>query len=419
MTLVAVAVVSSLATWLYLETGHEHGLEEDAHADGHADEHEHAEEEIARGPNGGRLLDDGNFSIELVVAEAGIPPEFHAYAYNNGAPLPAGEFAVSVELERLGGIRDSFEFVPENSYRRGIGVVSEPHSFDVSVTARFGEKTFAWEFESHEGRTVIPQRIAQESGLVTEAASAQRIVETVELTGNVQPNPANVAEVRARFPGVVRDIRRDTGAIVSRGERLATVEANESLRQVPVSAPIDGLIVARDIQVGQVTGEQPLFVIVDLSEVWVQLDVFGRDLAAVSPGQRVSLTTLDGVRYQGVIDWISPLVAHGSQSVRARVPLDNSDGSLRAGQFISASVVVDDSEVPLAVKPGALQTFREFDVVYAQVGETYEVRMLELGRRDNHYVEVIGGLSQGEVYVAENSFLVKADIEKSGASHDH
>jgi cobalt-zinc-cadmium efflux system membrane fusion protein len=66
-----------------------------------------------------------------------------------------------------------------------------------------------------------------------------------------------------------------------------------------------------------------------------------------------------------------------------------------------------------------LQSFRDFTVVYAQVGDTYEVRMLELGRRDGQFVEVLGGLEAGTTYVTDNSYLVKADIEKSGASHDH
>jgi cobalt-zinc-cadmium efflux system membrane fusion protein len=71
--------------------------------------------------------------------------------------------------------------------------------------------------------------------------------------------------------------------------------------------------------------------------------------------------------------------------------------------------------VPVA----ALQRFREFDVVFAQFGETYEVRMLTLGRRDADSVEVLEGLTPGTSYVTENSYLIKADIEKSGASHDH
>ena len=58
-------------------------------------------------------------------------------------------------------------------------------------------------------------------------------------------------------------------------------------------------------------------------------------------------------------------------------------------------------------------------MVFARVGDTYEVRMVDLGRRDAERAEVLGGLAAGTVYVSENSYLVKADIEKAGASHDH
>ncbi len=66
-----------------------------------------------------------------------------------------------------------------------------------------------------------------------------------------------------------------------------------------------------------------------------------------------------------------------------------------------------------------LQAFRDFTVVYAQVGDEYEVRMLELGHKAGDYVEVLGGLESGVRYVTENSYVIKADIEKSGAAHDH
>ena len=84
-----------------------------------------------------------------------------------------------------------------------------------------------------------------------------------------------------------------------------------------------------------------------------------------------------------------------------------------------AEIAVDHYRVPLAVKRKALQGFRDFTVVYAKVGDQYEVRMLELGREAGEWVEVLGGLQPGTEYVTENSYLIKADIEKSGASHDH
>ncbi len=65
------------------------------------------------------------------------------------------------------------------------------------------------------------------------------------------------------------------------------------------------------------------------------------------------------------------------------------------------------------------QRFRDFDAIFAQFGDTYEVRMLTLGRRDLQHVEVLDGLAPGTTIVSDNSYLIKADIEKAGASHDH
>ncbi len=107
----------------------------------------------------------------------------------------------------------------------------------------------------------------------------------------------------------------------------------------------------------------------------------------------------------------------GPSAFACAVP--NSDLRWSPGQFVEAAVEVGSADVPLAVKRTALQAFRDFTVVFEQVGETYEVRMLELGRQDGEHVEVLGGLKPGVRYVTGNSFLIKADIEKSGASHDH
>ena len=86
---------------------------------------------------------------------------------------------------------------------------------------------------------------------------------------------------------------------------------------------------------------------------------------------------------------------------------------------VKGNVLVDEKQVPLAVKTSALQKYRDFTVVFGKVGNTYEVRMLDLGMSDGEKVEVLNGLKPDTEYVTENSFLIKADIEKSGASHDH
>jgi cobalt-zinc-cadmium efflux system membrane fusion protein len=235
----------------------------------------------------------------------------------------------------------------------------------------------------------------------------------------VQSDPDRLSRVRPRFAGVIQSLERNLGDVVRAGDALATVQSNESLQSYTVKAPIGGLIVVRNAQVGEATGEQPLFIIVDLSAVWIELDVFGRDLARVRAGQSVTIETLDGYAVEGRIDFISPLASHASQSVHARVPLPNLDGSLRPGQFVRGQVVVAEHEAALAVRQSAVQRFREFSVVFARFGDIYEVRMLELGRRNRDWVEVLGGLAPGSHYVTKNSYLIKADIEKAGASHEH
>jgi cobalt-zinc-cadmium efflux system membrane fusion protein len=125
-----------------------------------------------------------------------------------------------------------------------------------------------------------------------------------------------------------------------------------------------------------------------------------------------------GPPIEGAISHINVL-AGANQAVTARTVLDNSDGLLVPGTFITGQIQVAEHRVPLAVKRSGLQSFRDFTVVYAQVGDEYEVRMLELGRQAGEWAEVLGGLEPGTVYVTENSYVLKADIEKSGASHDH
>lgn len=86
---------------------------------------------------------------------------------------------------------------------------------------------------------------------------------------------------------------------------------------------------------------------------------------------------------------------------------------------VEGSFAVGAQQAKLAVRTKALQRFRDFTVVFARVGTTYEVRMLELGRRTPEWTEVLGGIDPGTEYVVDGAFLIRADIEKSGASHDH
>jgi cobalt-zinc-cadmium efflux system membrane fusion protein len=382
-------------------------------------EHDESEPEVATGPNGGRLLEDGGFALELAIFESGVPPEFHAWATSGDNPVEPRQVELTVELARLGGAVDRIGFTPAGEFLRGDQEVREPHSFDVAVTAVQAGRTHQWTYEAYEGRTTIPADIARAAGVVTAVAGPDAIVESVTLYGSIVPDPTRVREVKARFPGVIRNVRAQIGDRLEAGAALVTIESNESLQTYTVTAPIAGVITSRHAEPGEQAGDEELFEIADYSTVWVELNVFSRDRARVREGQAALIKSESGSEAVGLIDYLAPAGERTSQSSVARIVLDNADGRWVSGQFVEAAVTVAEATVDIAVPLSALQTFRDFDVVFARVGDIYEVRMLTLGRRDSTRAEVLEGLAAGTEYVTENSYLIKADIEKAGASHDH
>jgi cobalt-zinc-cadmium efflux system membrane fusion protein len=380
--------------------------------------------EFERGPHRGRLLRDGDFALELQIFEDGVPPEYHVYLFRDDKPLPPDAATVTVELSRLGGKVDRFTFAPKGDYLLGSGTVVEPHSFSVVVTAVESGKEHRWAFDSFEGRTTITADIAKQAGIETEIAGPATIADTLTLNGRIVPSAERVREVTARFPGPIRSVARSLGDRVAAGDTLATVESNDSLQTYAVKAPIGGVVIERNANPGETAGGEPLFVVADYRELWAELALFPRDLARVKAGQAVRIEAVEGeLSAEGRIVRIAPAAGgpHGAPSTvyTARVVVGNADGRWAPGLFVRGVVRVSQTQVPLAVKRSALQAFRDFTVVFEQVGETYEVRMLELGRQDETWIEVVGGIEPGAKYVAGNSYLIKADIEKSGASHDH
>src|SRR3546814_10674920 len=341
------------------------------------------------------MLRDGDFALEVTIFETGVPPQFQLSAYDDGEPRAAGTVQARVGLHRLDGQVDTFAFKPVEDYLVGDGTVIEPHSFDVKVSATHEGAQHQWEYASYEGRTTIRAAVAQDAGIEVEAAGPAVIRDTVRLMGRIAIDDNRHAQIRARFPGTVRAVRVQQGDRVRRGQTLVVVEGNDSMRNYPVTAPFDGMVLSRNTNVGDFAGDNTLVEIADLSEVWVELHAIGKAAAKLEAGQPVRVMAATGeLEAETRIDTLLPLATAG-QSVVARASLPNADGRWRPGMTVNAEVTVAERRVPLAVRESGLQGFRDFTVVFAQIGETYEVRMLELGARDGEWIEVLGGLKPG------------------------
>jgi cobalt-zinc-cadmium efflux system membrane fusion protein len=462
---------------------------------------EHADDEVPRGPHGGRLLTSGALHIEVTIYETGVPPQFRVFPTTvNGQAIPPSEVTLAATLTRLGGQVDRIAFVPESDFLRGTSVVEEPHSFDVTMVATYQGKSEKFTYQQVEGRTDIPDAVLASSGIEVGTAGPGEIVPTLELPGEVIVPPSRQVKVTPRLSGVLSDLRVQLGQVVRAGDVLALVTSREladagtayvaatrraefaavtrdreeelfkkritaeqdlrlarqaldvalsdqqlarqqllalgveanaigaltktnapALSALPVRAPVSGTITEQLAAQGEVVGaDRPLLTITDTSEIWINVQVHTGDLALVRPGRAVDVQAVGtAMRAPGKIAHLSPIVGDETRTATARVVLANPGGQWHPGLFATVTVTLPASNVPVAIPMEALQTFRDWTVVFVRYGTTFEARPVTVGRTDGTRVEIVEGLRPGERYAVKNAFAVKADVLKSGASHDH
>ncbi len=263
-------------------------------------------------------------------------------------------------------------------------------------------------------RVHLEEQIATESGVRTAPVVAGVIRDEHEVQGLLLPIDGRNARIMARFPGPVRSVRVAVGDKVKAGQILAFIESNVSLSDYSVTAPLAGTILSRNVAVGDLAGDTPLFEIADLSKLWVDIHLFGGDAEHLHAGLSVEVTRLsDNVRANTKIDRVLPGMATASQSTIARAIVINSDGNWRPGASVRVRVSVSEDSVDRVVPLDAIQSLRGQDVVFVHEGENYEARPVKLGRRDGRFAEVLDGVALGDDIVVEQSYLIKADIEKS------
>ena len=269
--------------------------------------------------------------------------------------------------------------------------------------------------------TTIKAAMAEQAGIRSAAAQAGTIADEHEVQGLLTPVDGRVAQVTARFPGPVRSLAANVGDRVRAGQVLASINSNLSLTTYRISAPISGVVLSRQAQVGAVAGEGTLlYEIGDLSQLWVDLHIFGADTQHITAGVPVRITRMtDGVSQAATLERVLPGTATASQSTVARAVVANDDGLWRPGAAVTARITVAMQPADVVVPLSALQTMEGRDVVFVRVGDTYTARPVVLGARDATKVEVKDGLRAGEQVVVEQSYVIKADIGKAGAAHEH
>lgn len=264
----------------------------------------------------------------------------------------------------------------------------------------------------------VEQRIAL--GIEVDTAAPGRIDASVELLGEVEANGDHLAHIVPRFAGIVREVRKVAGDSVHAGDVLALIESSESLVRYELKTLIDGVVIAKHLTIGEAVGpEKQAFLIADLSTVWVDLSIYQKDLSEISVGQAVRIHAVQhGPDAEGKISYVTPVVDQVTRTATARIVLPNPERKWLPGMFVTGHTL-DERGAAVAIGPSALQTLDGKSVVFVETSDGFAPRGVTLGRQGETLVEVLAGLTPGERFVSQNSFLLKAELAKGEAEHGH
>ena len=355
----------------------------------HAEEEDHGHEEAGAEPGHARITD--------------------AQLQHNGIALAtAGPARIGGELELLGEVK-------LNQDRR-VFVTPRLNGLVESVHANAGDAV-------QRGQLLA---VISSQSLGDQRAEAQAAAKRLALARTNHDRAARLWDERIiaeqAYQAVRQALHEAEIANESARQKLAALgitNAEGPLTRYEIRSPIAGVIVEKSLSVGQaLRDDAPIFQVADLSTVWVELIVPTQDLARLKLGAEVKVKA-NGLEGQAKLSYISALIGEQSRNAMARLVMPNAKHQWRPGLPVTVAVKDDEAEAPVTVSAEALQTHEGNTVVFVREGQGFEARIVTTGRSDGRLTEVLGGLKAGERYASKNSFLVKADIGKGAAEHEH
>ncbi|WP_430461474.1 efflux RND transporter periplasmic adaptor subunit [Thalassolituus sp. LLYu03] len=277
----------------------------------------------------------------------------------------------------------------------------------------------------HEPQSLhLDEKARQDNGIETAIAGPAQVEQHHSLYARLITPPGAQINVSARFPGLIQSLKVQPGERVQKGQVLAIIESNDSLRPYPLTAPINGVVSQLQAGAGELTPNNALLTITDPERIWAELTLFGDARQQVQTGQAVHIEHGDHQHTQPIQQLVSDGVNPWSQALAplthlASATAEKNTCALRAGETTRAWIDVQTIQAAVAVDNRALQEMDGRWQVFIQQGDTFSARPVQLGVRGDKTTEIKSGLHAGDIYVVRNSYLLKAEQEKSAAGHEH
>ena len=254
------------------------------------------------------------------------------------------------------------------------------------------------------------------------AADHQKLVRTEKLVTLGAASRQELEEVTATHTGHATEVAAARQRLLllglSANQVEALTDASHVVSEVTVFAPSTGVVISRSVNPGQVvTSGQDLFVVTDLSTVWVIGDLYEKDFPSVRVGSTAIITvppTSQTVR--GRVAYIDPRVDPATRTAKIRIEVSNPGDNLRLGMFVSMNLETGGSQRITVVPQSAVQAVGERTVVYVPVeGEEakFAERVVKLGSPRGAVVQVVEGLKPGEKVVTDGSFFLRGEAARN------
>ena len=196
-------------------------------------------------------------------------------------------------------------------------------------------------------------------------------------------------------------------------------EPDLTIARYELRSPISGRIILKHASIGEkISSDKPVFVVANLETVWLNISVYAQYLSDIREGQPVTVMAGDR-KAPGRIIYVSSNLSEATRTVVARVVLDNADRRWRPGEFVTIRIETGQRQVERAVPLESLQRFEGREVVFAQAAHGIIPRPVRLGQRNDRLAELLEGPPLGTAIVVNNSFLMKSELGKSAAGHQH
>lgn len=279
------------------------------------------------------------------------------------------------------------------------------------------------EHGDHEEAIKLSPNQLKEFDIVIKSAGPGVIEKYVTVPGEIVVNQDTLSHISARFPGIVKQVKKRVGDSVKKDEVLAIIESNESLSLYSIKSLIDGTVIHKHATIGELLREEDVaYTVANLNTVWLNLSIYQSDLSQVKPGQEVVVSQGHGQRQaHGVITYLSPIVNEDTRTATARVIISNSEGAWTPGIFVTATIKIAQGEVNIRIPRTAIQTVENKQSVFIDSNGEFKATPIVVGKTNDKFAEVLSGLTVGERYVAKNSFTLKAELlkESFGDGHNH